>query len=96
MPFMINNRMDTKEHLQRIRHRINESPQELTDEQALAVIERYVFSLPHSSGRSSRENGALIHRLFLMLRRELSILQPLADDPSVTEIMVNGANRVFV
>ena len=96
MPFMINNRMDTKEHLQRIRHRINESPQELTDEQALAVIERYVFSLPHSSGHSSRENGALIHRLFLMLRRELSILQPLADDPSVTEIMVNGANRVFV
>ena len=93
---MISDEMDTKEHLQRIRHRINESPLELTDEQTLAVIERYVFGLPHSSGRTSQENSALIRRLFLMLRRELSILQPLADDPSVTEIMVNGADRIFV
>lgn len=93
---MINNRTDTQKHLRQIRQKINEQPRELTDEQALAIIESYVFHLPQASGRTSRQNGELIRRFFLMLRRELSILQPLADDPSITEIMVNGADRVFV
>jgi len=34
--------------------------------------------------------------VFCRTRRELSVLQPLADDPEVTEIMVNGKDDVFV
>ncbi|MBQ9016060.1 MAG: CpaF family protein [Firmicutes bacterium] len=93
---MINDTRDTKEYLRTIRQIINKRPGELTDREALTVIEQYVFGLPCTAGRTSRENGALIRKLFLMLRRELSILQPLADDPAITEIMVNGPRSIFV
>ena len=82
--------------LARIREMMNEQPENLTDERALQMIENYVFSHPRSSGRSCYENGALVQKLFLTLRRELGILQPLADDPAISEIMVNGTNRIFV
>jgi len=34
--------------------------------------------------------------VFCRTRRELSVLQPFADDPDVTEIMVNGKDDVFI
>ena len=42
------------------------------------------------------QNKALIERLFLSLRREMDILQPYVDDRSVSEIMVNGKDHVFI
>jgi len=39
---------------------------------------------------------AVAETVFCRTRRELSVLQPLADDPEVTEIMVNGKDDVFV
>lgn len=87
---------EIKSYLTRIREEMNRQTGELTDEGALRLIERFVFALPEAGSRSSAENSALIRRLFLTLRQELSILQPLADDPAITEIMVNGIDRIFV
>ena len=37
-----------------------------------------------------------VRQLFCSLRRELEILQDYADDPEVSEIMVNGTDRIFI
>lgn len=87
---------EIRQYTARIRERMNQCPEELTDERAMRIIEEYVFSMPKAGSCSYRTNGALIRKLFLSLRKELGILQPLADDRSVTEIMVNGTNRIFV
>ena len=90
------NLQQLQEDLTRVRQIMNEQPEGLTDERAFRLIENYVFHHPRAACRTWQENGALVQKLFLILRRELGILQPLADDSSVSEIMVNGTDRVFV
>ena len=87
---------DVKEYIQDIRLLLTESVEEMTDERALDIIEDYVFSQERSSSCSFRDNTAFIERLFLSLRCEMDILQPLIDDRSISEIMVNGPDRIFV
>lgn len=82
-------------YLPKIREEMNRQADQLNDDRALALIEGFVFRQPEADSRTAAANGALIRRLFLMLRAELSILQPLAEDPAVTEIMVNGPRRIF-
>ena len=89
-------KQEVREYTTRIREIMNRQTETLTDAKALALIEEYVFRRPKAGSCSSRQNSALIRRLYLTLRKELSILQPLADDPEVTEIMVNGTDRIFV
>lgn len=79
-----------------IRLLLTESVEEMTDAKALEIIEDYVFSRPEAGVCSYAENASLIERIFLMLRCEMSILQPLVDDRSISEIMVNGKDRIFV
>ena len=42
------------------------------------------------------ENSELIERIFLSLRREMDILQPYMDDGTISEIMVNGKDDIFI
>lgn len=87
---------DTKRYIQEIREEMNRTDQPMTDELVLTLIERCVFRDPAAALRTSLQNGALIQRIFLSLRRELGILQPLAEDSTISEIMVNGKDHVFV
>ena len=92
----INSKADVKEYIRDIRLLLTESVEEMTDEKALAIIEEYVFSQERSSSCSFKDNTALIERLFLSLRCEMDILQPFIDDRSISEIMVNGPDKIFV
>ncbi|MDR1495390.1 MAG: CpaF family protein, partial [Clostridiales Family XIII bacterium] len=47
-------------------------------------------------GLTIRDRIRAADTAFCRTRRELGILQPLADDPQVSEIMVNGVHDVFV
>lgn len=87
---------DVKDYIRDIRLLLTESVEEMTDEKALTIIEEYVFSQERSSSCSFRDNTSLIERLFLSLRCEMDILQPYIDDKSISEIMVNGADSIFV
>ena len=89
-------REDVKDYIRDIRLLLTESVEEMTDEKALTIIEEYVFSQERSSSCSFRDNTSLIERLFLSLRCEMDILQPYIDDKSISEIMVNGADSIFV
>ena len=68
----------------------------ISDETAMSKIENYVFSLPKAQNCSHRQNLMLTERLFLSLRREMDILQPYVDDRTISEIMVNGKDSIFV
>lgn len=66
----------------------------MSDEQLRERIEQHVFEAAAAEGWTSNEIGAVVKRIFDSFRG-LDILQPLIDDPSVTEIMVNGHQDIF-
>ncbi len=86
------------EHKQTLREQILEQldyGRELEDQEVLEVIDRVILdqgklsTLPVSQCRRLREE------LFDSLRR-LDILQNLVEDPSITEIMINGPDTIFI
>ncbi len=89
-------RADHSQLLRLCQQRLLGGPEELTDRKALEEIEDVVLSHEKVRGLSHEEKGLLIRRIFLHLRRTLDFLTPYAEDPSVTEIMVNGPEQIFV
>lgn len=87
---------EIKEYLSEVRLIITDSEGTMGDEKALEAIEKFVFSIEKSGSCSYRENMRLIERLFLSLRREMDILQPYVEDRSISEIMVNGKDHIFI
>jgi pilus assembly protein CpaF len=68
--------------------------QTLPDEALLKRIEEAVFTLSRDRPLSARRKEALVKRVYHSFRG-LDVLQPLLDDPTVTEIMVNGHQDIF-
>ncbi|WP_248925598.1 CpaF family protein [Paenibacillus hamazuiensis] len=68
---------------------------ETTDEQLYELAEQAVFEESDRSYMTARQKHALVQRLFHSFRG-FDVLQPLIDDPAVTEIMVNSHERIFV
>jgi pilus assembly protein CpaF len=67
----------------------------LDDDRFLRLIEDEVWKDDRARSLNAREKGAVIRRLFHSFRG-LDVLQPLLDDPAITEIMVNGHEDIFV
>ena len=68
---------------------------ELSDADVLQEIDSVLLQAGKESFLSIREREYLRKALFDSLRG-MDILQELLDDPSVTEIMVNGPSRIFL
>ena len=68
---------------------------ELTDEEILELIDRMILEDLREEGLSLSQKTGLRQRLFHSVRK-LDVLQDLVDDNSVTEIMVNGPDHIFV
>ena len=69
--------------------------QDLKDEDILSMITELVFDKSSKSYIQTTEKKEIIDSIFNALRR-LDVLQPLLDDESVTEIMINGPGDIFV
>ncbi|HHY06668.1 MAG TPA: CpaF family protein [Clostridia bacterium] len=67
----------------------------LSDEEIEEVITEAVFVKARERYLSVTEKQFLIKYIFNAMRR-LDIIQPLLDDPLVTEIMVNGPDDIFI
>jgi Flp pilus assembly protein, ATPase CpaF len=67
----------------------------VTDEQLTAIVEKTVFAWSSSHPLTASELASLVRRLFHSFRG-LDILQPLMDDPSVTEVMINHHSEIFI
>ena len=68
---------------------------ERSDEEILELIDRMILEDLREEGLSLSQKTGLRQRLFHSVRK-LDVLQDLLDDNSVTEIMVNGPDHIFV
>jgi pilus assembly protein CpaF len=68
---------------------------EITDEELLDTIDRILIDYGKKEYINIQEKIRLRKDIFNSIRR-LDILQELIEDPSITEIMVNGLNTIFI
>jgi len=68
---------------------------DISDEELLDIIARLVFEKSRRYFMTMAEKRESIEAIFNSMRR-LDILQPVLDDASVTEIMINGADNIFI
>lgn len=69
--------------------------QALADEVLLEMIREAVWNLSRNTYLSLSERAKVIDDIFYSMRG-LDVLQSLLDDASVTEIMINGPNHIFI
>ena len=68
---------------------------ELSDQEILEEIDDLLLNGMRESALSLKEKVQLRQELFYSVRK-LDVLQELIDDDSVTEIMVNGYDQIYV
>lgn len=68
---------------------------ELSDEEILETIDCLILDRMHDSCIALKEKVQLRQELFYSVRK-LDVLQELVEDESVTEIMVNGPDAIFI
>ncbi|MDR3225943.1 MAG: CpaF family protein [Clostridiales Family XIII bacterium] len=69
---------------------------EVLDDEVMGRIEEEAIHGAACAGLTVMDRVKAADTVFCRTRRDLSVLQPLADDPAVSEIMVNGRDDVFV
>jgi len=97
MNFIKDERIQVGPYADRVRSRMQGLADEgVTDSLVLSLCEEEILTDAALSYMTIGEKSDLIRSVFCTLRCELEILQDLAEDPSVTEIMVNGPDEIFV
>lgn len=71
------------------------SKEVMDDGIAMEIIADTVFSLPASADVPMEELKNLIQKLFFKTRSKLGILTPLIEDKQVSEVMINGHDKIF-
>lgn len=66
-----------------------------TDEALWEAIEEEVFRQSRGLALNSEQTAQLVSRIYHSFRG-LDALQPLLDDPAITEIMINGYDELFI
>ncbi len=87
-----------QEIITEIRNSINEKidlKRNFSDEEINELITKSVFEKSKQLLLKSCEKKEIIETVFNSFRR-LDILQPILDDPKITEIMINGPNNIFI
>ncbi len=87
-----------QEIIKQIRKSVNENldyKKDMNDENIRDIIIQTVFERSKDLYLTVNEKLEITEYLFNSMRR-LDILQPLLEDPSITEIMVNGPDSIFI
>jgi pilus assembly protein CpaF len=79
-----------------IKETIVNNDETISDNQVLELIEDMVLNDKDFSLMPLTQTSTLIQRIFYSIRKDLDVLQPYLDDETVSEIMVNGIDDVFV
>ncbi|MDP4094490.1 MAG: CpaF family protein [Bacillota bacterium] len=90
--------MNDEELINRIRESISTNldiSRDYSDDEILAVIEKGVLEASRLTMLTIQKKNLIIKTIFNSMRR-LDILQPLLDDTSISEIMVNGTESIFI
>lgn len=83
-----------QELIRHVRDVLNER-REMNDEQLLEYIETTVFRRTAEYDLTAKKMQWLVQRIFHSFRG-LDVLQPLIEDKSITEIMINGHDDIFL
>lgn len=86
------------EYIQNIRLLVSERidlTRDLSDDEIRDIISAVIAEKSHEKYLSLGEKKAVMDGVFNSMRG-LDVLQPLVDDPSVTEIMINGPHDIFI
>ncbi len=86
------------EYIQSVRQLVSERldlTRDLSDDEIREVISVIITEKSQEKYLSLTEKKAVMDGVFNSMRG-LDVLQPLVDDPSVTEIMINGPDDVFI
>lgn len=89
---------DMAEYIKNIRAIVSERldlTRDLSDDEIREVISGIIAEKSQEKYLSLGEKKAIMDGVFNSMRG-LDVLQPLVDDPSVTEIMINGPDDVFI
>ncbi len=78
-----------------VRREISSRNEKFSDAEVLDLIEDYVLYGSPLRNSSYKKKAELVTGVFNATRKELGLLQPLADDEDVSEIMVNGTDYIF-
>lgn len=84
--------------IEKIKQIINERidlKKDYSDDEIEELITQVVFEQSRQCYISVTEKQEIIKKVFNSMRR-LDIIQPLIDDKSITEIMINGPNNIFI
>lgn len=84
----------TQELIDRVRETLNERD-EMNDEALQTYIEALVFDYADQYQLTANKMKTLVERVYNSFRG-LDVLQPLIDDKTVTEIMINSHKEIFV
>ncbi|MDR0851957.1 MAG: CpaF family protein [Clostridiales Family XIII bacterium] len=79
-----------------LREWIRENVREISDEEVIKYLDTKIQEHISFAALSAREKIRLCDTIFYRTRKELNVLQQAADDPDVSEIMVNGKDDIFV
>ena len=85
-----------KEIVESVCESINSLEYDVDDEAIREIIDDAVLSNESASGFEISALVSLAESVFYCVRCELGILTPLVNDSSITEIMVNGPENIFV
>ena len=90
--------MVNSEYMQNIRTKVMQSIDlsgDIEDAQVRSVIDRCILEYSSEKPLSVRDKVEIKRDLFNSLRR-LDVLSDMLDDDSITEIMINGADNIFI
>jgi pilus assembly protein CpaF len=68
---------------------------EITDEELLEIIDRNILTQSKTEYISIQTKRKLRREIYNSIRK-LDVLQDLIEDPTITEIMVNGPHQIFI
>ena len=68
---------------------------DISDEELKERITEFVFEKSRQTYLSISEKKGIVERIFNAMRG-LDILQPILEDQTITEVMVNGPNDIFI
>ncbi|MCL7748009.1 CpaF family protein [Halalkalibacter alkaliphilus] len=83
-----------KDLIERVRNTLNQD-QDMTDEELREHIEVLVFSYAKQYQLTAAKMKWLVERTYNAFRG-LDVLQPLIDDKSITEIMINSHEEIYI
>lgn len=92
---MIENMQEYVRHIRQVVSDRLDLTREVEDEEIREVIIQIVTEESRQRHLSLGEKQTIIETVFNSMRG-LDVLQPLVDDPSITEIMINGPHHVFI